>query len=195
MRAALALLLLDSTIEQAGAQNLHRFDLVLKLRLLVLLAHHETRWDVRDSYRRIGGVHALSARPGRSKNVDSKILILDLDVDLFASAARQPSPRTCECDPDFLSPARAERDARRTPAHRTYAPSPETLKITVADAAQGRFGERHHLDPPSFVFAIAGVHAEEVGGKQRRFVAAGARPDLDYAVALVEWVARTAARA
>ncbi len=47
----------------------------------------------------------------------------------------------------------------------------------------------HHLDaPPTVPLDEAGVHAIEVGGEERRFVAAGAGADLDDRRAVVERV-------
>ena len=42
-----------------------------------------------------------------------------------------------------------------------------------------------HLDLPAAPLGVAQVHAQELGGEQRRLVAAGARPDLDDDVAVV----------
>ena len=42
-----------------------------------------------------------------------------------------------------------------------------------------------HLDLPALGFGVAGVHAEQVAGEQRRFVAAGAGADFEEDVAVV----------
>src|SRR5690606_25230749 len=47
-----------------------------------------------------------------------------------------------------------------------------------------------HLDLPALLLGIAGIHAEQVAGEQRRLVAAGAGTDLEEDVAAVVRVAR-----
>src|SRR5665213_909065 len=70
-------------IQDARAKYLHPLQLVLQLRLLILLAHHDPGWDVRDAHRGVRGVHALATGSRRAEDVDAQILLLDLDVDLF----------------------------------------------------------------------------------------------------------------
>src|SRR5437667_7329541 len=55
--------------------------------------------------------------------------------------------------------------------------------------AECSFGERQNVDLPATTLAEARVHAKQIGGKQRRLVAAGARTDLDDGIAIVEGVA------
>src|SRR5690349_25062461 len=73
---AFGLLLGDPEIEQPGAQNLHRLELVLELRLLILLADDETAGNVRDAHGRVGRVHALATRARRPKHIDADVLVL-----------------------------------------------------------------------------------------------------------------------
>ena len=49
---------------------------------------------------------------------------------------------------------------------------------------------RHDLDLPALALGVARVHAEQVAGEQRRFVAAGAGADFEEDVALVVGVFR-----
>ena len=56
-----ALLLFE--LVELGAQNLERRLLVLQLRFLILAGHHNACGHVREAHGRIGGVHALTARP------------------------------------------------------------------------------------------------------------------------------------
>src|SRR5688500_10567199 len=79
----LRLLLRNRCVEQACPQHFHSLELVLKLGLLVLLADDDPARYVRDSNGRVRGVHALSARPRGSEDVDSEVLVLDLDVYLL----------------------------------------------------------------------------------------------------------------
>jgi hypothetical protein len=56
-------------------------------------------------------------------------------------------------------------------------------------AAQLGIAGRDDLDAPALALGVAGVHAQQVAGKQRRLVAAGAGADLEEDVALVVGVA------
>ena len=49
-------------------------------------------------------------------------------------------------------------------------------------AAHARVAQVQDLEAPTLALAVAGVHPEEVGGEQRGFVAAGARPDFKHDV-------------
>src|SRR2546422_3432757 len=55
--------------------------------------------------------------------------------------------------------------------------------------AECPLGERQNVDLPATTLAEARVHAKQIGGKQRRLVAAGARTDLDDGIAIIEGVA------
>ena len=56
------------------------------------------------------------------------------------------------------------------------------IKGDVLVAACGAFVEADHFDVPVFFLAVAGVHAEEVAGKDAGLVAAGAATDFDDGV-------------
>src|SRR4029078_12679184 len=58
----------------------HGRHLVLQLRLLVLASHDDTRRDVGESNRRVGGVHRLSARPAGPVHVNTHISLGNVDV-------------------------------------------------------------------------------------------------------------------
>ena len=55
----------------------------------------------------------------------------------------------------------------------------------LLDAADAGLVEVDDLDLPALALGVAGVHAEQLGGEQRRLVAAGAGADLEHDVALV----------
>jgi hypothetical protein len=59
-----------------------------------------------------------------------------------------------------------------------------------AVAAQVRRRLGHHFHLPAVAFGVAGVHAQQVAGKQGRLVTAGAGADLEEDVALVVLVLR-----
>src|SRR6266571_6942258 len=77
------LLLGDHAIEQPGAQDLERLDLVLELGLLVLALHLEARGEVGDAHRAVRGVDALPAGSPGAKHVDAQVFLLDLHVELL----------------------------------------------------------------------------------------------------------------
>src|SRR5438270_3223872 len=60
---------------EPGAQHLQRAGLVLMLRFLVLLDHHEAGRQMGDPDSAVGGVDRLSARPARTEHVDAQILV------------------------------------------------------------------------------------------------------------------------
>src|SRR6185436_16726484 len=53
------------------------------------------------------------------------------------------------------------------------------------EAADSRVVARHYFDAPTLPLGVFAVHAEQLGGKQRRFVSAGARPNFQHDVSLV----------
>src|SRR5689334_25447956 len=73
---AFVLLLLNAQAEESRAEDFHRLELVLQLRLLVLLADDQAGGKVRDAHRGVGGVYALPARPRRAEDVDADVFIL-----------------------------------------------------------------------------------------------------------------------
>ena len=60
-----------------------RLGLVLVLRLLVLLLHHDAGRQVRDAHRAVGRVDRLAAGARGAEDVDAQVLVVDLDVDLL----------------------------------------------------------------------------------------------------------------
>ena len=60
----------------------------------------------------------------------------------------------------------------------------------LLDAAEGAVAQRHRLPTEAVTLGEALVHAVEVGGEQRRLVAAGAGADLHDGVAIVVRIAR-----
>ena len=58
------------------------------------------------------------------------------------------------------------------------------------DSAEPGVAEAERLDLPSMAFGVAGVHAEQIAGEQRRLLAAGAGADLEDDVLVVVGIAR-----
>ena len=65
-------------IVEAGAQNLHAFDLVLQLRFLVLAGNHKPGWQVGDAHGRVGGVDTLTTGAARAKDIYAQVLRTDV---------------------------------------------------------------------------------------------------------------------
>src|SRR6266478_7972191 len=62
------------SLEQTGAQDRHRFLLVLELTTSVLKTNDRSGWNVQNLDRRIGRIHALSARTASARNFNSQII-------------------------------------------------------------------------------------------------------------------------
>ena len=79
----LRLLLLEAHVVEARLEDLHRRRAVLVLRAFVLTRHDDAGRDVRNPDRRIRNVHVLAACTTRPKRVYAKVLVVDLDIDVF----------------------------------------------------------------------------------------------------------------
>src|SRR5438046_2156596 len=62
------------------------------------------------------------------------------------------------------------------------------LEDDFLDSIERAFGERHDLDFPSSALCKARVQPEEVGGKDRGFVASGSATDFDDCGPVIEWI-------
>ncbi|KAG5730129.1 hypothetical protein E4T56_gene4184, partial [Termitomyces sp. T112] len=74
-----ALCLVTHLFIEARAQHLHRLGAVLVLGSLVLTDHDKAGGQMGDAHRRIGGVHMLSARPGRAGRAFDEFAFIDAD--------------------------------------------------------------------------------------------------------------------
>src|SRR3954452_10453878 len=74
------------------------------------------------------------------------------------------------------------------PAHDAVSALALHLEYGFLDAAERTVRLRYHLNTPTPTLGESGVHAEEVGGEDGRFVAAGTAPDLDDGGPVVEGV-------
>ena len=103
---------------------------------------------MRDSDGRIGRVDALAARPGGAKHVDAKILVLDLDVDLFGLGKhRDGGGGRMNASLDLgLWDALHSVNARLPPQLAVF-DGPMTLNMTFNSAEVSP--ERHDLDAPA----------------------------------------------
>ena len=66
-------------IPQTRLEDGERLEFVLELRFFVLTGHNQPCWQVRDTYSRVGRVHALTAVTGRTVDIDADIAIFDID--------------------------------------------------------------------------------------------------------------------
>src|SRR6266536_5005297 len=76
------LFLFQFELVDAGTQDLPGHVAIANLRTLVLAAHDDSCGDVRNPDRRVRDVDMLAARAGGSVGVNTKVLFLDLDLDL-----------------------------------------------------------------------------------------------------------------
>ena len=180
------LLLAQLHLVEPRPQHFHRLRAILDLRFLVLLRNHEAGRNMRQTNRRIGGVHALAAGSARTERIDAEILCIDLDVHLFGFGQDRHRGGG-----SVNAPARF---GRRHPLHAVHAALVLQLAVGAASfdrgddllqAADAGVARRHQLDPPSLPLRVLAVHAEQLRGKDRRFVATGARANLQDDVPLV----------
>src|SRR5215475_5599469 len=160
--------------KQAGAQNLHPLGAVLMLRLLVLARNDYTGGNMGDSDRGIGGIYALAAWTGGTEDIHAKLLRIDGDFHFVGF--RQHRDGYCRS----VNPTRPFGHGHALHAvHATleFKPAVSTVPFDARDdflvtAEAGRIGT-HHFDTPTTRFGVTAVHAEKLGGKQGRLIAAG----------------------
>ena len=71
------------SLEQTGAQDRHRFLLVLELTPSVLATNDRSGWNVQNLDRRIGRIHALPTGAASARNLDAQIFRLQFKIDIF----------------------------------------------------------------------------------------------------------------
>ena len=162
------------------AENGHRLELVLELAALVLAGDHQAGRHMGDAHRGVGGVDALAAIAGRAVDIDAQIVFRDLDVDLFGFRKHRnaggggvnASLTLCRGNAlHAMHPAFVAKIAVGVLAGH--------LEDDFAVAAAVGLGRGEDLDFPALSLGIAGVHAEEIGREERRFVPAGAGAHFD----------------
>ncbi len=139
-----------------------------------------------DAHGRVSGVHRLAAGAGGAEGVDADILGFDLDFDFVGFGQHG--------DGDGRGVNAALLLGRRHALHAVHAalvlqPAVDLVAADQGDdflqAAHRRFADRSHFHLPALRFRIARVHAEDLGGEQSGFVAAGAGADFEHHVLLV----------
>ena len=187
----LGVLVGDLALQQTGAQHGHGLHAVLLLRTLVGATHDESGGLVNNLHRRIRCVHTLTALARGAAGVDFQLVGFDLDVHLFG--LRQHGHSTgAGVDASLRFGRRHTLDA--VDAALVFEPlvhiRASDVKNDFLEAAQvGRIGI-HGLDLPALLLGVAGVHAVQVGGKQRGLGAARAGADFHDGVARVGGIGR-----
>ncbi len=146
---------------------------------------------MRDPHRGVRGVDALAPRARRAVDVDLEFLGLDVDLDLLG--LRQDGHRACR---GVYPPGRLR-------LRHSLDAVDACLVLHAGVDLLARHGEDYLLETsqlgrpaaqdlhlPSAPRRVCGVHAEDDRGEERRLLAARARSDLDYHVALVVLVTR-----
>ena len=185
------LLLAHLDLVEPRAQHLHRLRAILDLRLLVLLRDDQPGRQVRDSDRRVRRVHALAAGSARAERIDADVLLVDLDVDFLGFGQHRDGGRG-RVDPAAAFGRRHALDAVDAALVLQLAVDALALdrRDGFLDAADAGLAERHHLELPALALGEAAVHAEQLAGKERRLVAAGAGADFEQDVLLVVGILR-----
>src|SRR5450759_4842198 len=184
--AALAGQALLLHLVKACPQDRHCFCLVLKLRLLVLATDDNAGRQVRHTYSRVGGVNALPTRPGGPENVDADVLWTDLHLDLVDFGQHR-----------YRRGRRVDTPLRLGHGHTLHAvypalpfeprvsAAPPHLEDHLLETAQPGLVVAKNLGLVAMPLGPAGIHTEQVSGKQAGLIAPGARPDLDDDILVV----------
>jgi hypothetical protein len=180
--------------QQPGAQHPQAGLPVLQLALLVLHRHDGAGRDVGDPDRRVGGVDALPAGPGRTVDVDAQVGRVDLDVDLLRLRQHEHAGRA-----GVDAPLRLRRRHPLHPVHTALVlelaphtgvrPAADRHRHVLVAAEVGLLGVED-LGLPALPLGVAQVHPEQVAGEQRRLLAALTGLDLQDHVLAVVGVAR-----
>ncbi len=144
---------------------------------------------MRDANRRIGGVYRLPAGPGGTKRVDADILGIDLDLHFVGFRQHRHGDRR-GVDAALLLGFRNALHAVDAALifQRLYTLLPLTRAMTSFNPAHRRFADRRDFHAPALRFRVAAIHAEDLGRKQRGFIAARAGADFEHDVLFVEGI-------
>ena len=134
-----------------------------------------------DADRAVGRVDRLSAGAGRAIDVDPQVLVVDLDIDVLGFRQHRHGRRRGVDAPaafggrNALDPVNAALELQ--PREDAAAIDRGDRFLVAADF--GRAGG-DQLEPPALHLGVALVHAQQVAGEQRRFVAAGTGADFEH---------------
>ncbi len=177
---------------QTRRQHLHRLVLVAVLAAVVLAFDDDAGRQVGQPHRRIGLVDVLAAGARGAEGVDAQIAGIDFDLAELVGLGHYRDRAGRGMD----APLRlGGRHALHAMAARFELQLRERGIAGDAHdhflvAAQIRRRLAHDLDLPALPLGIARVHAQQIAGEQRAFLAAGAGADFQDQVAVVVGVLR-----
>ncbi|OPZ22789.1 MAG: hypothetical protein BWZ10_00247 [candidate division BRC1 bacterium ADurb.BinA364] len=178
-------------VVQARAQDLEGLGAVLDLRFFVLAGHDQARRQMRQAHGGVGGVDALASRAGRMKGVHFQVFGLDLDFHFLGLG------QNGDGDGGGVYPSGGFGDGHALHAvdsafefHLAVDRFSFDRKHGFLESAQfgRRGGDQVHF--PVFGFAEPLIHPCQIGGEQRRFVAARAGANFQNGVFFVVGIGR-----
>ena len=141
---------------------------------------------MRHPHRGFGLVDVLAAGAARAQRVDSKIGIVDGDVDLLSLGQDGDGRRR---GVDAAGRLRIGHALDAVHAGFVFQLGEGAAAADFGDdfliAAHRAFARGHDFDLPALIGGITLVHAKQIAGEQSRFVAAGAGADFKNDVAVV----------
>lgn len=157
------------------------------LKTFVLTLHHDAGGQVGNTDRRVGGVNVLPARAGGAEGIDAQIR----RVDIRHFRLRQLRHHRHRTGGGVDTPLRlgGRHALHAMAAGFKFEPAVDAVAADLGDhlfkAAVFTFVGAEDLHLPAARFRVTGVHAEQIAGKQRRFVAAGPGAYFHEGVTLV----------
>src|SRR5215831_10274761 len=138
---------------------------------------------MREPHRAVGRVDRLAAGARGAEDVDAEIPLVDHEIDLLRLGQHRDG-RGGGVDAALRLGLRHAVHAALEFEPREHVAAAD-LGAAFLEAAEPSLGEIEDLEPPAAPASIALVHAEEVGGEQRRLLAPGAGAHFEDRIALV----------
>ena len=179
-------------VAQPRSQQRHRARAVLVLRALVLALDDDARRQVRDADRRVGLVDVLAAGARRAIGVDLEVGLVDLDLADVLGLGKHGDGARRGVDAALrlgLGHALHAMDAGLELQLRVRALARDA-RDDLAIAAVLAGIRAQDLDAPALALGVAAVHAEQIAGEDRGFVAARAGAHLEEQVRVVVGILR-----
>ena len=194
-RGGLRLLLAQLLVVDARGEHAERLLAVLVLRARVLAFHHDAGGQVRDADRRVGLVDVLAAGAGGAEGVDAQLGRIEhhLVDRVGLGQHRHRAGRGVDAALRLGLGHALHAMAAGLELELRVRALPDDARDHFLVAAELGGALRNDLHLPALALGVARVHAEQVAGEKRRFVAAGAGAHLEEGVALVVRVLAAAA--
>ena len=167
-------------IIKPGAQNLH-CDLSVPVLGFFRTDDDDARWNMGDPHGRVGGVHVLTARAGCAHRVDPQVCRVNAQIDLFRFGqnsnrrGRGMDTATRLGHGDTLDPMNTGF---------IFQPGKHVVAFDMGNHLfqAAKFGGLlfDDLKRPPLRLCVALVHAQQIPGKQRRLIPAGAGTDFQH---------------